>query len=193
LLEKYLSEQPNEISAIARLFGSPEGYQQHFKGVLERRIAQIDGIDETLKRYLERGAQDLPDHPDVFLANVRGIVNQAFELIWNAELGEKRIPSEWIAIWRHNQERRIEDLLTAFPQGVHRVRLLNLMTGTDKSDPCAKFVTKSTYVLMNAVHAFGEFGQHQEGAPIDPGTAYAALHLCIELGAALKRELPNSN
>ena len=70
------------------------------------------------------------------------------------------------------------------------MRLLNLMTGTDRSDPCAKRVKKGTYVLVNAVHAFGDFGQHQEGAPIDPGTVYAALHLCIELAAALTRELP---
>jgi hypothetical protein len=35
-----------------------------------------------------------------------------------------------------------------------------------------------------------DFGQHQEGAPVDPGTAYAALHLCVELAAALTRELP---
>ena len=46
---------------------------------------------------------------------------------------------------------------------------------------------------MSAVQAFGDFGQHQEGELIDPGTAYATLHLCIELAAALKRELPNSN
>jgi hypothetical protein len=64
------------------------------------------------------------------------------------------------------------------------------MTGTDKSAPCAKHVTKGTYVLMNAVHAFGDFGQHQEGAPIDPGTAYSAIHLCVEFAAALTRELP---
>ena len=56
LLGKYLGEQPNEDSAMARLFGAVETYQQHFKGALERRIAQINSIDETLRRYLERVA-----------------------------------------------------------------------------------------------------------------------------------------
>lgn len=70
------------------------------------------------------------------------------------------------------------------------MRLLNLMTGGGNSVPCAKYVTRGTYVLMNSAHSFGDFGQHQEGAPVDPGTAYAALHLCVELVAALKRELP---
>ncbi|AGW91765.1 hypothetical protein N234_17165 [Ralstonia pickettii DTP0602] len=190
LLGKYLEEHPHEGNALVRLFGTADAYQKHFKGVLERRITQIVGIDSTLRRYLERNTEDLPDHPDVFLSHVRGIVNQAFELIWKAELGEKSIPSGWMSTWKYNQERGVDEWQTTFPQGVHRVRLLNLMTGTDKSKPCAKHVTKGTYVLMNAVHAFGDFGQHQEGAPIDPGTAYAAMHLCVELGAALARELP---
>jgi hypothetical protein len=117
-------------------------------------------------------------------------LNQAFELIWKAEIPNKRIPSHWMAIWKRNRERRVEEWETTFPQGVHRVQLLNIMTGTEKSVPCAKHVTKGTYVLMNAVHGFGDFGQHQEGAPVDLGTAYAAFHLCIELAAALNREVP---
>jgi hypothetical protein len=191
LLVRYIGEQPDEESALVRLFGHADTYRKNFKGVLERRIVQLNGIDSTLKRYLERGAEDLPDHPEVFLSNVRGIVNQAFELIWRGELADKRIPSKWMSIWKRNDERVVYEWETTFPQGGHRVRLLNLMTGTDKSAPCAKYVTKGTFVLMNAVHAFGDFGQHQEGAPVDPGTAYSVLHLCVELAAALTRELPN--
>jgi hypothetical protein len=190
LLSRYLGELPNEGNALVRLFGTADSYHRNLKGVLERRLGQLNGIDLTLKRYLERGTEDMPDHPGVFLSNVRGIVNQAFELIWKGEVPDKRIPSEWMAIWKRNDERRVEEWETTFPQGVHRVRLLNLMTGTDRSAPCAKYITKGTYVLMNAVHAFGDFGQHQEGARIDPGTAYSALHLSVELAAALTRELP---
>ncbi len=190
LLCRYLEEQPHEGNALVRLFGTAGPYQKNLKGVLERRIGQLNSIDPTLKRYLERGTEDLPDHPDVLLSNIRGIVNQAFELIWKAEISDKRIPSAWMAVWKRNDERRVEEWETTFPQGVHRIRLLNLMTGTDRSAPCAKHVTKATYVLMNAAHAFGDFGQHQEGAPIDPGIAYAVLHLCVELAGALARELP---
>jgi hypothetical protein len=190
LLGRYLEEQPHEGNTLVRLFGTPDAYDKNLKGVLERRIGMLTGIDPTLKRYLERGTQDLPSHPNVFLTNVRGIVNQAFELIWKAEIPDKRIPSEWMAIWKRNDERRVDEWETTFPQGVRRVYLLQLMTGSDKSAACAKHVTKETYVLMNAAHSFGDFGQHQEGAPIDAGTAYAALHVCVELAAALTRELP---
>jgi hypothetical protein len=84
---------------------------------------------------------------------------------------------------------RVTEWETTFPQGAQRLRLLSYMTGTPSSVPCAKYVTKATYVLINAVHAFADFGQHQEGVPVEPGTAYAALHLCIELAASLVREL----
>lgn len=50
-------------------------------------------------------------------------------------------------------------------------------------------MSRGTHVLVNAAYAFGDFGQHQEGARIDVGTAYAALHHCIELAASLERDL----
>ena len=190
LLLQYLEEQPHEENSLIRLFGSQDTYTRHMKGVMELRVNQIEDIDPTLKHFLTRGSEDFPDHPDVFLTSIRGIVNRAFELIWTAELEGKSIPSSWISTWQYNKESRVDDFKTTFPQGVHRLRLLNLMTGTDRSNPYAKYVTKGTYVLMNGVHAFGDFGQHQEGVPVHTETAYSALHLCIELAAALARELP---
>lgn len=189
LLCRCLEEQPDEGSALARLFGSVDGYRDNFRGVLERRIAQIDGIDPTLKQFLIRAADVLPDYPEVFVTDVRGIVDQAFKLIWNGELGRWAIPPGWMDIWKRNRERSVEEWETSFPTGGSRVRLLNLMTGKGKSAPCAKHITKGTSTLMDAANAFGDFGQHLEGASVDPGTAYAALHLCIELAAALTREL----
>ncbi len=192
LLCAYLDERPQEDGALARLFNSQTAYEKNLKSVLERRIVQIDDIDAQLKRYLQRGAEDLPDDPALFLSSIRGIVDCAFELIWKAEIPDRRIPSGWMSTWKYNRERGgVEDWETRFPQGVHRVRLLNLMTGTDRSDSVAKYVSRTTYATMNAVHGFGDFGQHREGAPVFAGTGYAALYLCIELAAALAHELPH--
>ena len=113
-------------------------------------------------------------------------------MIWDAELDQRRIPSGWTSTWRFNGESKAEEWLTRFPQGGQRLRFLDLMTGTQRGDRCAKYVTKSTYVLANAVQGFGDFGQHQEGAPIDPATAYSGLHLCVELAAAITRELSSA-
>lgn len=189
LVGNLLDEMPNESSSLARLFSGFDSYQVNLRAVFEHRIAQIVRLDPTLARYLKHGIDDIPNHPDVFLTHIRGFVDKVFELIWKAEIPDKRIPSAWMAIWKRNGERRVEEWETTFPQGVHRVRLLNLMTGTDKSTPCTRRITKETYVLMNAVHAFGDFGQHQEGATVNVGTGYTALHLCIELAAAVTREL----
>lgn len=70
LLARYLDEQPNEGNALARLFGTADAYHKNFKSVLERRVEQINGIDSTLKRHLELGTNDLPDHPSVFLSHI---------------------------------------------------------------------------------------------------------------------------
>lgn len=104
---------------------------------------------------------------------------------------DRRIPSAWMSTWKYNSERGIADWETRFPQGVHRVRLLNLLTGTERSNSVAKYVSRTTYVTINAVHGFGDFGQHREGAPVYAGTGYSTLYLCIELAAALTRELPH--
>ncbi len=189
LLEALLDETPDEGSSLARLFSSADAYRVNLRAVFEHRISQIDRLDTTLARYLKHGLEDLPDHPDVFLTHIRGFVDKVFALIWKSEIPDKRIPSAWMAIWKRNDERRVEEWETTFPQGVQRVRLLNLMTGTDKSTPCARRITKATYVLVNAVHAFGDFGQHQEGAAVSVGTGYTALHLCIELAATVTCEL----
>jgi hypothetical protein len=199
LLGRYLEEQPHEGNALLRLFGTADAYQKNLKAVLERRISQIGGINPTLKRYLERGAEDLPDHPKIFLSSVQGILEQALAQIWKAECwndvaGKPKIPTEWFLIWERNQERekKIEDWKSRFPEGGARLRLLDLMTGTQNTDRLARFVTKNTYVLANAVQGFRDYGVHPKAAEIDVGTAYAALHVCIELAAALSRELPDA-
>lgn len=199
LLSKYLEEHPHEGNALVRLFGTPDAYLNHMKGALERRINQIDGLDVTLKRYLVRGVEDLPEHPKVFLGNVHGILEQVLSQIWqaecwNADTRKPQIPSGWFNIWARNdeKERRIEDWKTRFPEGGARLRLLDLMTGTQNTDRLATFVTKNTYVLANAVQGFRDFGVHPKATDVNLGTAYSALHVCIELAATITRELKAS-
>jgi hypothetical protein len=189
LLGKYLEELPNEGSTLERLFGTSDAYKIHLRGVLQRRITQIVGIDATFRRYLEMSVQDFPDHPNVFLTHVRGIVDWAFDMIWKAELQNRTIPNDWILAWQYQGERTPEEWQRSFPQGRGRLRLLDQMTGTDKSKPMAQRIKKDVYVLLNAVNGFGDFGQHQDGAHIDTHMAYAGLHACIELAATLIREL----
>ncbi|MGJ5195203.1 hypothetical protein [Bradyrhizobium sp. HKCCYLRH1030] len=198
LLERYLEEQPNENSALLRMFGDVASYNNNLKGALEHRLGQVEGMDKVLKRYLEQGVGDFPEHPGVFLSSVHGILERALALIWKAECWDSKrdrpwIPSEWFSLWQRNDERILEEWKTRFPEGGQRLRLLDLITGTQKSDRLARRVTKNAYVLANALQGFRDFGVHPKAAEVDVGTAYVALHLCVELAALLARELPSSS
>jgi hypothetical protein len=153
----------------------------------------MSNLDQTLKRYIGRGIEDIPNLPEVCLSNARGILDRALDLIWVAELGtDKKIPSDWFALWKANGETGSEQYWNEqFPiRRGHQIRLLQLLTGTDKSAPKARYVSKNTYALAQAAHGFGDFGQHIDGVAVDLGVAYAALTVCIELAASLERELP---
>lgn len=194
LLVKHLESRPNEGSALIRLFGTADVYQRNLKGAFEKRIAQINGLDKDIRKYLERGVEDLPEHPGVFLGSVHGILERVLTLIWRAEcwserLGKPQIQDAWFDTWKQNQENVSQDWYGRFPEGGQRLRLLDMITGTQRSDRLARHVTKNTYVLANALQGFRDFGVHPKGANHDIGTAYAALHVCIELAAILTVEL----
>lgn len=189
LLARLLSEVPNDASTLARLFETPDAYAANLRAVFQRRLAQHQGLDGDLLRFLHKGLEDLPQHPSVLLTNVRGFVDRAFELIWRTEIPDRRIPQAWMQVWQFNAERVPEQWRSKFPQGGQRVRLLQLMVGTEKSERTARCVSRSTVVLMDAAQGFGDFGQHQEGERIEVGAAYSVLHICIELAVSLQRDL----
>lgn len=135
-----------------------------------------------------RGIDDLPDDASAFLTNIRGFVDRVFDHIWQAEMPDRRIPTGWMDVWKRNGE-RVDDWETTFPQGAQRLRLLKLMTGSEKSVPCGKRVTKGTYVLISGLSAAGDWGQHQEGSRVDVGAVYSILHMCIELAASFGRDM----
>jgi hypothetical protein len=194
LLEKHLESRPSEGSALIRLFGSTDAYQRNLKGAFEKRIAQIDGLDRDIRRYLERGVEDLPEHPSVFLGSVHGILERVLTLIWKAEcwsetLGRPAIPDAWFNTWKQTQETFPQDWYGRFPEGGPRLRLLDLITGTQRTDRLARHVTKNTYVLANSLQGFRDFGVHPKATSPDIGAAYSALHVSIELAAIVTVEL----
>lgn len=189
---KSLGEDAGSIGSMIRLFGPWEEYRGNIRGLLELRLNQLTSLDASLRRYLQRSIEDIPEHPEVCLSSMRGIVDRALDLIWDAELGPARtIPAVWFTEWQHNGERGAESYWdNKFPtKRGHQIRLLQLMTGTQNSAPKASKVSKNCWVLASAAQGFGDFGQHIDRIEIHVGVAVSAVSVCLELAACLDREL----
>jgi len=190
LLQIYLEGLANEKGAIDRLFQNEEAFSQNFNNVISKRLAQISDIDSDLNRYLQRSLEDLPNHPNVCLSGIRGILDKCFDIIWNAEFGGKKIPDGHFDTWRyHGEHESLQEFKTSFPQGAKRLKLLQALTTPHRSNPLAKVVSKSTYVAINAMYPFGDFGQHQEGENMTLPMVYSAMLLAVELVASLQNDL----
>ncbi|EPQ8524467.1 ATP-binding protein [Vibrio vulnificus] len=193
ILQTYLGGLPNEKGTIDRLFGNELAFSQNFNHVLSKRFSQIPNIDHDLNRYLQRSMEDLPNHPSVCLTGIRGILDKCFDIIWNAEFGGKNIPDGHFDTWNYHKEHEsLQEFKTSFPQGAKRLKLLKALTTPERSNPLAKIVSKSTYVAIDALYPFGDFGQHQEGENISLQMVYSSIFLAIELVASLENDLANS-
>jgi hypothetical protein len=194
LLSQYLATIDDGDGSLQRLFSSESNFIANSRAVLELRLAQIGNLDESLKRSIEKGLMDLPEHPQNCLTNIRNIVDSALELVWNAEIPDRHIPSEWFDTWRYNGEKGPDKWKGQFPRrGGHKIALLHLITGTEESNSVTKHVSRSTYTLIAAAHGFGDFGQHIDGNTVHAATGLAAMAVCVELAATLARELPHKS
>jgi hypothetical protein len=194
-LSRYVAKYLPDLGSLARLFGSEEAFLANIRPLLERRLAHLHKLDPTLRRYIARAIEDIPDHPEVCLGSIRGIVDRALDLVWNAELGPaKLIPPEYFTAWQSNGEKGPEQYWKGnFPdKRGHQVRLVHLLTGTKDSPPKAKTITRNTYALVNGAQGFADFGQHIGGTTVGIGVAFAAVSVCLELAAHLERELKGS-
>lgn len=193
ILQTYLGGLANEKGAIDRLFSNEVAFSQNFNHVLFKRFSQISIIDHDLNRYLQRCMEDLPNHPSVCLSGIRGILDKCFDIIWNVEFGGKVVPDGHFDTWNYHKEHEsLNEFKTSFPQGAKRLKLLRALTTPERSNPLAKVVSKSTYVAINALYPFGDFGQHQEGENISLQMVYSSILLAVELVASLQNDLANS-
>lgn len=192
LLQIFLGGLANEKGAIDRLFQNEDAFAQNFNNVISKRLAHIPNIDTDLMRYLQTNLEHLPNHPSICLEGMRGLINKCFDIIWNAEFGGKTVPDGHFDIWRHHGEsERLQDFKTSFPQGGKRLSLLKVLTTPERSNPLAKVVSQSTYVAINALYPFGDFGQHQEGEKMNLHMVYSSMLLAVELVASLQNDLAN--
>ena len=127
----------------------------------------------------------------LFLANVRGIVVTLLSSFGKRNYQISAYLRNGLERWNYNEERGgLEKWKTTFPQGGQRVRLLNLMTGTDKSVPCAKFIRQERLhpdqcrLFVRGPRSASGGRNYRSGYSV-----CCAPQLCIELAASITREL----
>lgn len=198
MLQEHVQGTERDFGTLARLFGAWEDYKSNIRSLLERRLAQISGFDELLRRLVARAIEDIPEFPDHCLNNLTGIEERALDLIWQREFGlSKTIPQEIIDYW--DQVSPDEKIIKRLKSEAGKILpgdrwlhcgLLQLLTGSKfgfKSK--AKCASKDTYVLINAIHSFRNRSQHSDAQQMHVGVAVAAIMACLELLSCLEREL----
>ncbi len=191
LLTRYLDSVEEGDGSLRRLFSLESDFIQNARNVLELRLRQIRHLDDELRHSIEKGLGDLPDYPGNCLNNVRNIADRALDTVWRFESSNWAFPSEWIDTWRYKNVTKADQWHGQVPADRgQQVALLQLITGNEICPSVAKSITKSTYVLVSAVHGFGNFGQHRGPKDsVHAATALAAMTVCVELAATLSREL----
>lgn len=191
LLARYLRSVEEGDGSLRRLFSSEPDFIANTRTILELRLGQIQHLDQELRYSIEKGLADLPDHPGNCLNNVRNIADRALDTVWRFESSNWAFPSEWLDTWRYKNVTTADRWQGLVPaERGQQVQLLQLITGNEICPSVAKKITKSTYVLVSAVHGFGNFGQHRGPKDVvHAATALAAMSVCVELAATLSREL----
>ena len=175
-----------DATGLKRLFGSADEYQKNLRGLLELRLNQIPIGDADLHAQIANAIQLLDTSPPTAIRQIRGIVDDLFQMIWKIEIPTGKIPVVWVQRWRASGG---NDNCPSgnVPEGGKRCQLLNLMT--ESRTAVGAKVSRSTYYLINSLHSYGDFGQHLQGEKVSLVSVAIALLTALELYAQLSREL----
>ena len=209
LMQRYARNQAPAIADLKRLLGSAAGFETHIRSVLEMRLQQVavPQTDTHLLDFVTRAVSDLHGRTapgaepqsastsgcELAINSVRGIASRALTLIWKAELPPDRtLPSDWIDEWKHAGE-RFRDDRGKLPRGYGpQCSILRLATGTDRVQRKSRYVTRTTYLLIDHLQSVGDFGQHRGDFPeaqVTVGFAAAVVLTAIALVESLTTDL----
>jgi hypothetical protein len=197
LMARFAQQQAPAVADLKRLFGTREGFEANIRGLLEHRLAQVldTTIDGDLRSFVQSAVRDLEPKPELALKWVRSIVNRCLALIWDTELESgQRLPDSWVNEWKQGRDRlQWLDGSQRLPRGQGaQCHVLRLATGAEGIRPMARFATKPTALLVDALQSVGDFAQHREDyreSKVSKGYAAAVVMSAIELAESLARDL----
>ena len=195
LIQRYASRQAPALTNLTRLFGTASDFETHVGSLLELRLMQIAGqdLDSILENFVKRAVKEIND-PELTINGIRGIVERALVLIWNAELPPQRtLPPHWLAELERGRMKKLEEDQGKLPRGSGRqCHVLRLITGSDHTSRQSQYVTKTTSLLVDHLQSVGNFGQHRGQYPeteISVGFAAAVVLAAISLVESLTSDL----
>ncbi len=197
LIQRYAEEQAPALADLRRIFGTSTGFKTQIRSFMELRLAQVTypDADEDLRRFVSNAIRDLEPHPEDALTWIRSVADRALALIWEAELPlDKTLPKEWIDEWRRRGERNLPEDRGKLPsRSGAQCRVLRLITDSGLSTSRqSKFVTRTTYLLVDHLKSVGDFGQHRGDYPettISVGFATTIVLAAISLIESLMTDL----
>ena len=198
LMQRYAGEQAPAMTDLNRVFGSRDKFDRHIRSLLELRLKQVTkaGVDEELCRFVGNAVQHITPRPQDALTWVRSIAERALDVVWRAELPPDRtLPAEW--------RREGDDKYVQYPHDQGKLprsrgqqcNILRLATGTERTTPCTKHITKTTFLLLDHLQSVGNFGQHRADSPeteVTVGFAAAVVLSAISLVECLTRDLADA-
>lgn len=195
LMQRYAIAQAPAIADLTRLVGTIAGFETHVGSLLELRLAQVstETPDEDLRDYVSNAIRDLSPSPDHALIWVRSIANRALKLVWAVELApDETLPSEWRNEWERAGLHYADDdgRLPRSPGA--QCNILRLATGTERTSRQCKYITKTTYLLLDYLQSVGNFGQHRDDSPevvVTVGFAASVVFSAISLVECLAHDL----
>lgn len=201
LMTRFALQQAPAVADLKRLFGSRDGFESNIRGLLEYRLGQVLGrkVDPELRTFLQSAVRDLEPNPELALKWVRSIASRCLALIWQAELpADQRIPDGWLNEWKQAGEKLhwLESGQRLPRRQGAQCNVLRLATGADNIRPMARFATKPTALLLDALQSVGDFGQHREDFPestVTKGFAASVVLSAIELVDSLARDFERKN
>ena len=196
LIQRYAKEQAPVLANLTRLFGTPASFEMHVQTFLELRLKQVatPSGDQSLHDFVGRAIEDIGRNPELAINGIRGISERALTLIWEAELPpDKKLPLDWLKDWQRGGVKSLPEDRGKLPRGSGaQCRVLRLITGSDRILRQSKYITKTTYLLVDHLQSVGDFGQHRRDYPettMSVGFAATVVLAAISLIESLMTDL----
>ena len=193
LMERYAQAQAPAIADLTRLLGTTVGFETHIRSLLELRLAQVPiGADDELYACVRNAIHALAPVPGGALVWVRSIANRALRLVWDAELPPDRtVPSRWRNEARNAGVNYPDQDKLPREYGA-QLSILRFATGTRRTSRQVRYITKTTFLLLDYLLSVGDFGQHRDSFPeteVTIGFATAVVLAAISLVECLTDDL----